>query len=369
VARDFARVFPDMQVWCVGAKDWLLVGGKGGIQVRAEKMLAAFERDGVAREFARAGVLSVSEVAACMVCDGAGLANLLAAPMLSETARTTEWRFLREVLADSQFSRISAVILLKPWFVEQLRQNTLEWLVPGELDEDVYQAVREKAARCGEARTLAARALKRLEEQGEAGLEDARAAARLNPRDPLLTQVAEGLELEGRRRIAIGDFKGGLKCYENLLSFSQGSAQAHYGMGYCLRAGGDNETAYLHFARAVAAAPGQTGYRMELAQAAASIGEYAEADRQYQEILTREPGNPEAMFRLAKCLAVKERPDKDFARAVKLAEEVCVKTKWKNQDYAFGLADLYMDAGRVLEGMGLKRRLKEEFTVGSSSRQ
>jgi hypothetical protein len=28
-------------------------------------------------------------------------------------------------------------------------------------------------------------------------------------------------------------------------------------------------------------------------------------------------------------------------------------------EYAYGLADIYIDAGRIPEGMGLKRRLKE----------
>lgn len=181
----------------------------------------------------------------------------------------------------------------------------------------------------------------------------------MNPRDVLLIDLAEAMELEGRRRISIGDFKGALKCYENLLSFSPGTARAHYGLAYCLRASGDNETAYLHFARAVSAAPGQTGYRMELAQVALAVGEYAEADRQYQEVVKREPSNPEPLFRYAKALAVKERPDKDLAQAVKLAERACVLTRFQNSEYAFGLADLYMDAGRVLEGMGLKRRIKE----------
>jgi len=111
----------------------------------------------------------------------------------------------------------------------------------------------------------------------------------------------------------------------------------------------------------VAAAPEQTGYRLELAQVSLLIGEYAEADRQYQEVLKREPDNPDVLFRYAKGLASKERSDKNMPQALKLAERACVLTEWRNTEYAYGLADLYMDAGRVLEGMGLKRRIKEGF--------
>ncbi len=153
--------------------------------------------------------------------------------------------------------------------------------------------------------------------------------------------------------------KGALKCYENLLSFSAGTARSHYGMGYCLRGNGDSENAYLHFARAVAYAPEQAEYRLDLAQAALATGRFAEADRQFREVLKREPDNADALFRFAQGLSKRERPDKDVAQAVKLAERACELTRWENHEYAFGLADMYIDAGRVLEGVGLKRKLKE----------
>ncbi len=354
VTRQFARVFPNMQLWCTGTYDWVLVGADGMIQTPADQMLACFERQAVVRDFARAGVLALPEALACMVCDGAG-----AVPWLErtgfESGTANAWRLPRFV-----FGTEAPDDLLTPHALEPVRQKTLDWLVPGEMDVGVYQAIREKTLLCADARTLAARALAQTSAgRGEAGLSDARAAAKLNARDPLLTHLAESLELEGRRRIAIGEFKGGLKCYENLLSFSPGSGHSHYGMGFCLRASGDNETAYLHFARAVAAAPGQIGYRKELAQVAASIGEFAEADRQYEEILLREPDHADALYRYATCLAAKERTDRNMTRALALAERACQITAWKNREFAYGLANLYMDAGRVLEGMGLKRRLNE----------
>ena len=187
----------------------------------------------------------------------------------------------------------------------------------------------------------------------------AREAAKVNPHDALLMNLSESLELEGRRRITIGDLKGALKCFENLLSFSAGTAFSHYGMGYCLRGNGDNDGAYLHFSRAVSYAPEQIDYRLEMAQSALAVGEFAEADRQYQEVLKRVPDNPAVLVLAAKGLAWRERPKKDIAQALKLAERACELTKWENREYAFGLADIYIDAGKVLEGMGLKRRLKE----------
>ncbi|MDD4025987.1 MAG: hypothetical protein PHN85_08715, partial [Kiritimatiellae bacterium] len=240
------------------------------------------------------------------------------------------------------------------------RAPDFRWLVPGGMDEDICAAIRAKAEELVRARGKAAAALALLPggASGE-GMAAVREAAAASPRDVLLTRLAETMELEGRRRIAIGEFNGALRCYENLLSFTPGTARSHYGMGYCLRARGETGAAYLHFARAVAFAPEQTGYRLEMAQVAATIGEYREADRQYREILAREPDNADAMLLFAKTLMAKEREDKDANAALKLAERACEITAWENTEMAYGLADLYIDAGRVMEGVGLKRLLKE----------
>jgi hypothetical protein len=89
VTRDFARVFPNMQLWCTGAYDWLLVGSNGMIQSPADQMLACFERQPVMRDFARAGVLAllkrwpVWSVTAQASCRGLSAPVLKAgAPML-----------------------------------------------------------------------------------------------------------------------------------------------------------------------------------------------------------------------------------------------------------------------------------------------
>lgn len=352
IVRLFALEFPELQVWCAGAFDWLLVGGKKVIRVPTEEMLGLFEKEPVLRDFARAGVLSLSEVMACKLCDGPDLAVWLEKTE-RETAFQTAWRVPFAVLGEG-------ASLLTPNVLEACRTHRADWFSSGVLEEEVHQAICAKTKRCVAARTLAVMALSETAKgQGDSGLAAARAAAKLNPRDALLLHLSETMELEGRRRIAIGEFKGAMKCFENLLSFAPGTARSHYGMGYSLRANGDNESAYLHFARAVASAPEQTGYRMELAQVAVAIGEYAEADRQFQEVLKREPDNPDALFRYAKSLAVKDRPDKNLAKALHCAERACELTDWNVSEYAYGLANLYMDAGRVLEGMGLKRNLKE----------
>jgi tetratricopeptide (TPR) repeat protein len=352
VARDFASVFAGVQVWCTGAYDWVLLGAGKPVKSPLDDMLALFEREAVFRDFTRAGGLSLPDALACVLCDGNGLEKWLKAAG-AEGAWAAAWRAPRAAVVPSRTA-------LQPAVLESCRQRKAEWVLPGQADVDVYVTFMDKVGRALGARAAVVTALSETAKgHNEAGLESARAAARISTHDALLVQSAETVELEGRRRIKIGDVKGALNCYENLLSLGVGTARAHYGMGYCLRGNGDNENAYLHFARAVSEAPEQTDYRLELAQAALTIGEFAEADRQFREVLKREPKHAEALYRCAKGLAMRERPDKDFPQAVKLAEQACTLTGWENGEYAYGLADLYMEAGRVLEGLGLKRRLKE----------
>jgi Flp pilus assembly protein TadD len=359
VARDFASVYGGVQVWCTGVFDWVLVGSASPVKAPLDDMLALFEREPFFRDFARAGGLALPDALACVLCEGQGLAGWLRSAG-SESAWSAAWRSPRAAVEVTRTT-------LQPGALESCRQKKADWVLPGQTDVDLYVSFMDKVGRALGARAAVVAALTQTAlGHNDAGLASARAAAQASPHDALLVQSAESVELEGRRRLKIGDMKGALKCYENLLSFAAQTARAHYGMGYCLRGNGDNENAYLHFARAVSDAPEQTAYRFELAQSALTIGEFAEADRQFREVLKREPGNAEALFRFAKGLAMRERPDKDFPQAIALAERACTLTGWENSDYAYGLADLYMEAGRVLEGLGLKRKLKEGGKPSSS---
>jgi len=354
IAADFSAVFPGVQVWCTGPSDWVLVGCAKEIKTPVDRMLSLFDRTSVFRDFVRAGEPALPETLACVLCDGKGLLPWLSHSR-KESAWHAEWSSVCRLFEKEPFA-------LQPATLEACRQWKAQWILPGETDVDVYLAVLDRVGRNIGGRVAAVTALAEMaKNRREAELGAAREAAEINPHDALLIHLSEVAELEGRRRLKLNDHKGAMKCFESLLSFSKDSAFAHYGMGLCLRGTRDNEGAYLHFARAVAYAPAQVDYRLEMAQSALAVGRFDEADRQYAEVLKREPNNPAVLFLAAKALVWRERPLKNTAQALKMAERACVLTKWENGEYAFGLADLYIDAGRVLEGMGLKRRLKEGF--------
>jgi len=351
VARDFMAVFPGVQVWNVGAADWVLVGAKHEITVAMDGMAELLARDDVFADWLRAGNMGLPEILACMVCDAEGLGKWLEGRG-AESARAARWRAPKRVIAGEHLLAVS---------LEPVRQPGTGWVLPGEMDEDIYAGVMERVGEARDARCLMVRALASgLEGRQEESLAAMRVAAKVAHRDALLLQMVDQLDLDARRRVRFGDFRGGQTCYEALIALSGGAARYHHGMGVCVRASGDWENAYRHFARAVGASPEQEAYRIDLAQAALAVGEFAEADRQYREVLARDPDNAEVHLLFAQALTAQKRPDKDFGQAVKLAERACELTQWQNNRLAYALADIYIEAGQVLEGVGLKRRLKEQ---------
>jgi len=352
VAGAMRSVFPYMQLWCTGVYDWVLVGSHAPIKSDAGAVSDLFGRDQVFKDFARAGNLSLADALVSMVCDERGLDKWLEGSVIIPVCMVS-WD-AANVIFDSQ------VDVMLPGSLEVVRQLELgNWFVRGTLDPAVYDALEGKVIKNVSARMSAVIAVANMTAQNSIeGLRNAREAAQINLQDVLLVQLSETLELEARRRIKIGDYKGAVRCYENLLSFAEGSPQAHYGMGYCLRATGDSQNAYIHFARAVVGAPDQTDYRLEFAEAALAVAQFEVADKQYEKVLEVNPDDAQTLFLYAKALARKERADKDYVRAVKMAERACQLTKWENMEIGLGLADLYMDSGRMMEGMGLRRTLK-----------
>jgi len=352
VAGSMHSVFPYMQVWSSGIYDWVLAGSSMPLKLDCEAALKLFERDQVFKDFVRAGKLTIADLAACMVCDARGVDKWL------EQSRRVPFFQVAWSAPRAVFGGDNKVVL--PGMLEKFRQFDLKsWFLQGVVDDDIYAALKGKIIKNVSARMSAVIAVSNMAcKKTEAGLHYAREAAAMNGQDVLLIQLSEMLELEARRKINVSDFKGAVRCYENLLSFSDGSPQAHYGMGYCLRANNDKQNAYTHFARAVVGAPDQIDYRLEFAEAAIAMSQYAVAEKQYEIALEMAPDDAQILMLYAKVLIKKERDHRDFKRAIELAERACKLTEWDDLIIGYGLADIYMEAGRVMEGMGLRRTLK-----------
>jgi tetratricopeptide (TPR) repeat protein len=349
IARTFLSVFPGVQLWNTGAADWVLLGGGSELKVPLDLLTSFVERKETFREWVRAGNITLPSALACMVYDTQGLKTWV--QERAGQSPDSSWQVpLRIIRGENMVSTAC----------KKGRDSKASWVLSGQMDVDLYVDIWKLINDARDARGLATHSLSEgLQGKRDASLAAVRAAMSVCKQDLLVFQIMDHLDMEARRRIAIGNYKGALLCYESLISFSPSKGLYHHGAGYCLRALGEAENAYLAFARAAGCAPDQEQYRLDLAQAALMAGHYEDADRQYQYLLSKKPTDAHVMFLFAKGLAMKGRPKRDFALAVKMAERACVLTKWKNREYAFGLADIYLEAGRIPEGMGLKRRLKE----------
>jgi len=354
VAQTFLSVFKEAQLWNVGIHDWLLIGCDHPIKTPLDKAAERFDLDPVFLDRLQAGKPALPEALACMITTTDGLRAWLSKQAVIPSLSHLAW-----LMPQTFF--LSTASTLRPGSIEAHRHGKLDWILPGQMDLDLYMDLLKNIDTARDARAMAVRAMDALTQgQPEQSIAIARTAAAITPRDILLVQVAERIELEARRRMSIGDFKGAAARYENLLIISPGHALFHYGMGFALRSSGNANGAFDHFSKAIALAPEQIPYRLALAQFADATKRFREADEQFKAILARDPNNVEALFLYAKSLGNETRkPNRNIQQAIKYAEYACKLTKWKNPEYVYGLADLYIEGGRVLEGMGLKRTLKK----------
>lgn len=351
--RTFAASFKYVQVWCLGEQDWVLVGSDLEIKVPVDLLLTRFEQSDIFRDLARGGVYALPEVLACFMLDTQAVA-----------------KFTSGLAADGRFHLASAMLVSGPGVlfdyanaahvlavIEPQRSWRIDWLLPGELDPDVYVALLARIGRDIGARARVASALGRTA-RGVGVRAAAIREATPNVRDLMVREQADRIELMARRRLAMGDARNAAKLFEDFLSLLPDSATGHYGLAVACQRSGQAQAAYWHFARATALVTGNIDYRLELARTAAQVGELGEAVRQYREILRLEPKHAQALYRLARVLALSKTPGHNLDEAVQLAERACVVTSWTDYEMALGLADLYIESGRVLDGVLLKRRLR-----------
>lgn len=342
----FARVFASVHVWCTGLDLWVLVGSGTPLVVPVERMLERFERKAVFHDLLAAGVTALPEVLSACVLDDAGVRAYVARkPPRRGHAGARDALFVRENARQVLAS------------VEPDRSMDCAWLADGD-HAAIADPVRQRTVSMLAARGVVVTQLA-LSVSDTAVPPALKAAAAVNPRDLLLRELAERVELEAVRRLAFGDAAGALKRFGDLLLLHTGDPVLHYWMALANQRMGVRDAAYWHAARATALAPQTAAFRLQLASAALQVSEYDEAKRQFREALALEPDHLAAKVALARLLGDKNIPGADLQEAIRLAEEACTQTRWRDFETGYALADVYIEAGRVLEGVALKRQLKK----------
>ncbi|MEI7947943.1 MAG: hypothetical protein WCJ02_14675, partial [bacterium] len=264
LARIFMSVFPGVQLWNTGAADWVLLGGAHELKVPLDVLTSFVERKDTFLELVHAGNITLPAALACMVCDGNGLKTWL--QERAGKSPESEWNVPSRVIRGENLTSIA---------FEKVRQPKAPWVLSGQMDLDLYVDILEVINKARDARKLAVQSMAEgMQAKPDASLSAVRASVQASKQDVLILQMVDHMDMEARRRIAIGNYKGALICFENLISFTTGTSRYQHGAGYCLRALGEAENAYRAFARAAGGSPEQEQYRLDLAQAALTAGHY-----------------------------------------------------------------------------------------------
>ena len=350
---DFRAVFRHYRLWCTGRHDYVLTAGGN---VLADEALELFTNEKTSAAFLAAGALSPGEVFACYVgTDFEIEPGLLGLPSFGRLRAC--WTAPRLAFAPAPAGPLAAV---RAADLTPLDVPFPGWFVRGTVDGGIYAALTNGVMQAQVARREMLRGFAAADRGAETNaVERWAAAAKLNPRDPLLRGLADSLDLEGRRFLRIGNVNAAIRCYENRLLIRPQDVAAVHNFGVCLKKSGHFDMAASVFAKAVTMDPRTDEHRLELVECCASSRREDMACRQLDVLMKRHPSDPALKMRAARLLCLRANKARDTARAVALAEEAVRLTGWKDRAYVQALADVYIEVGRVVLGMGLKKKMRE----------
>ena len=327
-----------------------------GGNVLADEVLDLFANEKASAAFVAADAIAPGEVFACyMGTDFEIEPGLLDIPSFGRTRAV--WTAPRLAFAPAPTGHVAAV---RAAALTPLEVPFPAWFVRGTVDRGVYAALTNGVMKAQVARREVLMGFDAADRGAETNaVEHWAAAAELNPRDPLLRGLADSLDLEGRRFLRIGNVNAAIRCYENRLLIRPQDVAAVHNFGVCLKKSGHFDMAASVFAKAVTLDPRTDEHRLELVECCAASHREDMACRQLDVLMKRHPSDPALKMRAAKLLALKSNKAHDEARAVALAEEAVRLTGWKDRAYVQALADVYIEVGRVVLGMGLKKKMKE----------
>lgn len=353
ILADFREVFSHYRLWCTGRYDYVLVAG-GAVQ--ADKVLELFDSAQAFPVFAGVGAVSPVQVLACYMGTDyeiePGLADIPA-----HAHGQAVWKAPRLAFSPPPTNHLASVraAALTPYYIPDF-----DWFQKGGADADVFAALTNGVRQVQAARREVLVGFDAADRGASTNaIEHWSTAAKINPRDPLLRGLADSLDLEGRRFLRIGNVGGALRCYENRLLVRPDDVAAVHNFGICLKKSGRHDVAATVFARAVKMDPLTDEHRLELVECCAASHREDMACRQLDVLMKRHPDDPALKMRAARLLALRDNRARNVPRAIELAEEAVRMTSWKDRSYVQALADVYIESGRTLLGMGLKRKMKE----------
>ncbi len=206
------------RVWMPGENDWLLTGRLKPIQFKADELLDALSPDGAIED------LAIAE------CDS--LAQLFAS-----------YVGVREEILPAFVGDLSNQVHAGYFISREI--PTIDWLVPGETDDDIWEMVRREMRSMQVVRRVIVEGnlLALQKGQIEAAIDKWAAAALRNPHDMMLRDRLYRLAVNARAFEKLGNLKGAVKCYETMISVRPKDATAIARYADCMRRLGYKELA------------------------------------------------------------------------------------------------------------------------------
>ncbi len=353
ILADFRAVFTHYRLWCTGRHRYVLTSGG---RVLADEVLDLFANEKTAAAFVAADAIAPAEVFACYLgTDYDVEPGLLEIPSFGPSRAA--WSAPRLAFVPMPTNHLAEV---RAATITPLDVPFPDWFIRGTVDPEIYSMLTNGVMNAQVARREILRGFDDADRGASTNaVERWAAAAQINPRDPLLRNLVDSLDLEGRRYLRIGNANAAIRCYENRLLIRPQDVAAVHNFGVCLKKSGHLDIAASVFAKAVTMDPRTDEHRLELIECCASVHKEDVACRQLDVLMKRHPEDPALKMRAAKLLCLKANKAHDEARAIALAEEAVRLTGWKDRAYVQALADVYIESGRVLMGMGLKKKMKE----------
>ena len=352
ILADFRAAFAHYRMWCVGRKDYVVTAGGN---VLADELLDLFSRPEAFAAFVATDVYVPAELFGCYMGTDAEIEpGLLDIPALSHGEAA--WEAPRLAFSPPPTNHLSEVRAagLTPYYIPPA-----EWLVRGTVAPAVWSAMTNQMMAVQGARREILLGFDAADRGASTNAIDRwAAAAKVNPRDPLLGNLADSLDLEARRFLRLGNVNGALHCYENRLLVRPKDVAAVHNFGVCLKKAGHWAVAARVFTKAVTMDPLTDEHRYEMVETCAASGLEDIATRQLEVLMKRHPDDPALKLRTARLLASESNKVRDTARAVSLAEEAVRLTGWRDRAYVMGLADVYIASGRTILGLGLKKKMR-----------
>ena len=352
ILSEFRAAFGPYFLWCIGANDYVVTSAA---ELAADKLYDLFAGEKASEAFAETGIYTPSDVFACYMGRDVEIEpGLQKVPVA--VRKTVTWKVARQAL-----EKLSAkdAFYVRPGVLTPYYIPPIPWFSKGDAEPSVFAGTTNAMKMVQAARR---EFLAGFDDIGEGvstnAIERWAVAAKVSPRDPVLCGLVDVVDLKGRQLLGVGNVNGALGCYEKLLLIRPNDAAIVHNYGVCLKKGGQMEMAAQVFARAVELDPATDEHRVEMVECCAASGHEDTAVQVLEVLMKRHPGDPALKLRAAKLMSIRNGKARNTDRAVRLAEEAAVQTGWKDRAYVLGLADVYIECGRVKDGVMLKRKMK-----------